>query len=124
VRNNIYEGEFKLCLLALILHYLHSVLKLNHVRFSVYFRKLFQYNKNTTFLIMVIYFYFLYHTLPEKMTSERLKKVIETVTRLQNFERRMCQMEVDETEFAYLKFLALFCPGEACLKCVVFMSSH
>lgn len=46
------------------------------------------------------------------MTGERLKKVIETVARLQEFERRMCQLEVDETEYAYMKFLALFCPGE------------
>jgi hypothetical protein len=51
------------------------------------------------------------HFIVEKMSSERLQKVIETVTRLQDFERRMCQLDVNETEYAYLKFLALFCPG-------------
>jgi len=49
----------------------------------------------------------------EKMSSERVKRVIDTVTRLQDFVSRICQMDVDETEYAYLKSLVLFSPGGA-----------
>jgi len=45
------------------------------------------------------------------MSSERVKRVIETVTRLQDFVGRITQMDVDETEYAYLKSLVLFSPG-------------
>jgi len=50
--------------------------------------------------------------LVEKMSSERVKRVIDTVTRLQDFVSRICQLDVDETEYAYLKSLVLFSPGE------------
>jgi len=52
--------------------------------------------------------------LVEKMSSERVKRVIDTVTRLQEFVNRICQLDVDETEYAYLKSLILFSPGEGC----------
>ena len=48
----------------------------------------------------------------EKMSSERVKRVIDTVTRLQEFVSRITQLDVDETEYAYLKALVLFSPGE------------
>jgi len=51
----------------------------------------------------------------EKMSSERVKRVIETVTRLQEFVSRITQMDVDETEYAYLKSLILFSPGKPLL---------
>jgi len=47
----------------------------------------------------------------EKMSSERVKRVIDTVTRLQDFVSRITQLDVDETEYAYLKSLVLFSPG-------------
>jgi len=46
------------------------------------------------------------------MSSERVKHVIDTVTRLQEFVSRICQLDVDETEYAYVKSLILFSPGE------------
>ena len=48
----------------------------------------------------------------EKMSSERVKRVIDTVTQLQEFVSRITQLDVDETEYAYLKALVLFSPGE------------
>ena len=53
--------------------------------------------------------------LVEKMSSERVKRVIGTVTRLQDYVSRICQLDVDETEYAYLKSLVLFSPGEVLL---------
>jgi len=50
--------------------------------------------------------------LHEKMTGERVKRVIDTVTRLQNFVNRMTQLDVDEPEYAYLKSLVLFSPDK------------
>jgi len=50
--------------------------------------------------------------LVEKMSSERVKRVIDTVTRLRDFVSRICQLDVDETEYAYLKSLVLFSPGD------------
>jgi len=46
------------------------------------------------------------------MSSERVKRVIDTVTRLRDFVSRITQLSVDETEYAYLKSLVLFSPGE------------
>jgi hypothetical protein len=50
--------------------------------------------------------------LHEKMPSERVKKVIDTVTMLQDFVNRMNQLDVDEPEYAYLKSLVLFSPDK------------
>jgi len=54
------------------------------------------------------------------MSGERVKRVIDTVTRLQEFVSRICQLDVDETEYAYLKSLVLFSPGEL-MCCTVLM---
>jgi len=51
----------------------------------------------------------------EKISSERVKRVIDTVTRLQDFVSRITQLDVNETEYAYLKSLVLFSPGKLLL---------
>ena len=45
------------------------------------------------------------------MSTDRVKLVTETIQKLQNFVRGIQKMELDATEFAYMKALALFSPG-------------
>jgi len=48
----------------------------------------------------------------EKVSNDRLKKVIDTITRLQEYVDHMTTLQIDDTEYAYLKTLVLFSPGE------------
>jgi hypothetical protein len=47
---------------------------------------------------------------PEKIPGERVKIVTDTIMKLQEFVSNMQRLNVDDTEYAYLKTLALFSP--------------
>ena len=49
---------------------------------------------------------------PDKNNSERVKLVTDHIMKLQNYVQTMENLQVDVTEFAYLKALILFCPGK------------
>lgn len=48
----------------------------------------------------------------DKLSSERVKQVMEHVWKFQEFCNSMTKMEIDSYEYAYLKALVLFSPGE------------
>ena len=60
--------------------------------------------RSKTYVIRIYYF-------TEKLSTDRVKLVTETIQKLQNFVRGIQKMELDATEFAYMKALALFSPG-------------
>lgn len=51
----------------------------------------------------------------DKLSSERVKQVMEHVWKFQEFCNSMTKMEIDSYEYAYLKALVLFSPGEYAL---------
>ena len=48
----------------------------------------------------------------EKLSAERVKEVMEHIWRLQEFCNSMNKVEPDAQEYAYLKAITLFSPGE------------
>ena len=50
----------------------------------------------------------------DKVPSERVKLVTETIMKLQEYVTSMQRLQVDATEYAYLKVLTLFSPGRHC----------
>lgn len=50
----------------------------------------------------------------DKNNSERVKLVTDHIMKLQSYVQTMENLEVDATEFAYLKALILFCPDNTC----------
>lgn len=57
-------------------------------------------------------YFFIYFSFPDKNNSERVKLVTDHIMKLQSYVQTMENLEVDATEFAYLKALILFCPGK------------
>lgn len=53
--------------------------------------------------------------LSDKLSSERVKQVMEHVWKFQEFCNSMTKLEIDSYEYAYLKALVLFSPGESTL---------
>lgn len=53
--------------------------------------------------------------LSDKLSSERVKQVMEHVWKFQEFCNSMTKLEIDSYEYAYLKALVLFSPGESAL---------
>ena len=55
----------------------------------------------------------------DKLSSDRVKVVTDTIVKLQEFVKSVHRLELDATEFAYMKAMALFSPGK-----VVKIHSH
>lgn len=51
--------------------------------------------------------------LPDKFSGERVKQVMEHVWKFQEFCNSMTKLETDSYEYAYLKAIVLFSPGES-----------
>ncbi len=49
--------------------------------------------------------------LTEKIPGDRVKVVTDTIMKLQEFVNSTQRLQMDQTEFAYLKTLVLFSPG-------------
>ena len=58
----------------------------------------------------------------ERIPGDRVKIVTDTIMKLQEFVNNMQRVQVDNTEYAYLKTLALFSPGKShtCLSQLVY----
>lgn len=52
------------------------------------------------------------HTSSEKLSAERVKLVMEHIWRMQEFCNSMSKLSLDAYEYAYLKAIVLFSPGE------------
>lgn len=50
----------------------------------------------------------------DKNNSDRVKLVTDHIMKLQNYVQTMENLQVDATEFAYIKALVLFCPDNSC----------
>ena len=48
----------------------------------------------------------------DKVSGERVKEVMEHIWKLQEFCHSMIKVETDDFEYAYLKAIVLFSPGE------------
>ena len=48
----------------------------------------------------------------DKVSGERVKQVMEHIWKLQEFCNSMIKVETDDYEYAYLKAIVLFSPGE------------
>ncbi len=48
----------------------------------------------------------------DKLSSDRVKVVTDTIVKLQEFVKSVHRLELDATEFAYMKAMALFSPGK------------
>lgn len=51
--------------------------------------------------------------LPDKFSGERVKQVMEHIWKFQEFCNSMTKLETDSYEYAYLKAIVLFSPGES-----------
>ena len=47
----------------------------------------------------------------DKLSADRVKAVMEHIWKLQEFVTTTSKLDVDQTEFAYLKTIVLFSPG-------------
>lgn len=48
----------------------------------------------------------------DKLTADRVKAVMEHIWKLQEFVSATSKLSIDQVEFAYLKTIVLFSPGE------------
>ena len=58
----------------------------------------------------------------EKLSPERVKLVMEHIWRMQEFCNGMSKLSPDAYEYAYLKAIVLFSPGEYCVSGSVSLS--
>lgn len=56
-----------------------------------------------------------FHVFSDKLSSDRVKQVMEHVWKFQEFCNSMTKLETDSYEYAYLKAIVLFSPGESAL---------
>lgn len=54
----------------------------------------------------------IYFGLVDKLSGEKVKQVMEHVWKFQEFCNSMTRLETDSYEYAYLKAIVLFSPGE------------
>ena len=55
----------------------------------------------------------------DKLTASRVKQVTTTILKVQEYVRAMAKMNIDDSEFAYLKTIALFSAGNNCTKVIM-----
>lgn len=53
----------------------------------------------------------------DKLSGERVKQVMEHIWKFQEFCNSMTRLETDSYEYAYLKAIVLFSPGESDFLC-------